>query len=264
MNTFSQLTPQRLHLMALLLFGSLFLPSFCSAWPGKVISVADGDTITVLHDGKEEKIRLHGIDCPEGDQPFGDKATALTISLVNGRTVDVVPVTIDKYGRTVGLVTIDSQSLNESIIRNGYAWVFTKYCEESYCSNWSDIESNARKQKKGMWNSSVVIPPWEWRASKKERNREYHTASDAPVIIMGEKSRPTPEPSIWAKVKGALTGSNTRDSDSSTANQYRCDGRTYCSQMTSCEEAKFFLQNCPGAKMDGNHDGVPCEKQWCH
>ena len=44
---------------------------------------------------------------------------------------------------------------------------------------------------------------------------------------------------------------------------YRCDGRTHCSQMTSCEEAEFFLANCPGVKMDGGGDGVPCEKQWC-
>jgi hypothetical protein len=44
---------------------------------------------------------------------------------------------------------------------------------------------------------------------------------------------------------------------------FTCDGRTYCSQMTSCEEATFFLRNCPGVKMDGNNDGIPCEKQWC-
>jgi len=44
---------------------------------------------------------------------------------------------------------------------------------------------------------------------------------------------------------------------------FKCDGRTYCSQMTSCEEATFFLNNCPGTKMDGNNDGIPCEKQWC-
>jgi len=44
---------------------------------------------------------------------------------------------------------------------------------------------------------------------------------------------------------------------------FKCDGRTYCSQMTSCAEATYFLKNCPGTKMDGNNDGVPCEKQWC-
>lgn len=44
---------------------------------------------------------------------------------------------------------------------------------------------------------------------------------------------------------------------------FQCDGRTHCSQMTSCAEATFFLRNCPGVQMDGNHDGVPCEQQWC-
>lgn len=45
---------------------------------------------------------------------------------------------------------------------------------------------------------------------------------------------------------------------------YKCDGRIHCSQMTSCAEAKFFLANCSGVKMDGDNDGIPCEKQWCH
>jgi hypothetical protein len=47
------------------------------------------------------------------------------------------------------------------------------------------------------------------------------------------------------------------------SSNYRCDGRTHCSQMTSCAEATFFLRNCPGTKMDGDNDGVPCETQWC-
>ena len=45
---------------------------------------------------------------------------------------------------------------------------------------------------------------------------------------------------------------------------YSCDGRTYCSQMTSCAEAKWFISNCPGTKMDGNNDGIPCQEQWCN
>lgn len=50
----------------------------------------------------------------------------------------------------------------------------------------------------------------------------------------------------------------------SSAAKYRCDGRTHCSQMTSCEEATFFLRNCPGTKMDGDNDGIPCERQLCN
>jgi cold shock CspA family protein len=48
-----------------------------------------------------------------------------------------------------------------------------------------------------------------------------------------------------------------------TPERFRCDGRTYCSQMTSCSEATFFINNCPATSMDGNNDGVPCEQQWC-
>ncbi len=46
--------------------------------------------------------------------------------------------------------------------------------------------------------------------------------------------------------------------------KYSCDGRVWCSDMTSCDEAKFFIRNCPGTKMDGNGDGIPCERQWCN
>ncbi|MES1264381.1 MAG: excalibur calcium-binding domain-containing protein [Variovorax sp.] len=57
---------------------------------------------------------------------------------------------------------------------------------------------------------------------------------------------------------------SSRPAIESTNTAFKCDGRTYCSQMSSCAEATFFLKNCPGVKMDGNGDGVPCEKQWCH
>ncbi|HMV00022.1 MAG TPA: excalibur calcium-binding domain-containing protein [Rhodocyclaceae bacterium] len=64
-----------------------------------------------------------------------------------------------------------------------------------------------------------------------------------------------------ASVAGERSPTATRE-PASTAS-YRCDGRTHCSQMTSCEEATWFLKNCSGTKMDGNNDGIPCEKQWC-
>jgi hypothetical protein len=55
----------------------------------------------------------------------------------------------------------------------------------------------------------------------------------------------------------------TGNKPSPSAANFACDGRKYCSQMTSCAEATYFLKNCPGVKMDGNNDGVPCEQQWC-
>lgn len=53
------------------------------------------------------------------------------------------------------------------------------------------------------------------------------------------------------------------DIKSSSRSTFTCDGRVYCSQMHSCDEAKYFLEHCPNVKIDGNHDGIPCEKQWC-
>jgi len=61
----------------------------------------------------------------------------------------------------------------------------------------------------------------------------------------------------------SLSCSTNQEAASDKRSAYRCDGRVYCSQMTSCEEAEFFLANCPGVKMDGGGDGVPCERQWC-
>ncbi|MBL0010666.1 MAG: cold shock domain-containing protein [Nitrosomonas sp.] len=52
-------------------------------------------------------------------------------------------------------------------------------------------------------------------------------------------------------------------SDQSVYSSFHCDGRIHCAQMTSCAEAAFFLRNCPDVQMDGDHDGVPCEQQWC-
>ncbi len=50
----------------------------------------------------------------------------------------------------------------------------------------------------------------------------------------------------------------------SSTRSFRCDGRTHCSHMTSCAEATYFINHCPGTKMDGDGDGVPCERQWCN
>src|SRR5471032_2463066 len=58
--------------------------------------------------------------------------------------------------------------------------------------------------------------------------------------------------------------SQVRLAADSESSQFTCDGRTRCSQMTSCDEATYFIQHCPNTTMDGDHDGIPCERQWCH
>lgn len=72
----------------------------------------------------------------------------------------------------------------------------------------------------------------------------------------------TPTPS--ADVAPATASAPGVAAQAASGQHFQCDGRTHCAQMTSCEEATYFLRNCPGVQMDGNHDGVPCERQWCH
>lgn len=145
----------------------LVIPSTTFAWSGKVIHIADGDTITVLRGRTPEKIRLYGIDCPEGGQAFGNKAKEYLASFIAGQVVDVESKDTDRYGRSVALVSMGGESINSIMVEGGYAWVFTKYCKERFCSDWSKMEDAARATNKGMWRDPQIIPPWEWRKEKK-------------------------------------------------------------------------------------------------
>jgi endonuclease YncB( thermonuclease family) len=81
------------------------------------------------------------------------------------KTVKVVPMDMDRYGRTVALVyPLDgSESLNEAIVRNGYAWVYRKYCRADFCSRWLELEKKARVKRSGLWADSDPVPPLVFR-----------------------------------------------------------------------------------------------------
>ena len=63
---------------------------------------------------------------------------------------------------------------------------------------------------------------------------------------------------------GSASASSASEASAAAPSQFSCDGRTHCSQMRSCAEATYFIHSCPNTKMDGNNDGVPCERQWCN
>src|SRR5207245_4123938 len=90
---------------------------------GRVVGISDGDTIKVLHNGRAEKIRLHGIDCPEKGQPFGTKAKQFTSEMAFGKTVTLHVTDMDRYGRTVADVILpDGRVLNRELVAAGLAW----------------------------------------------------------------------------------------------------------------------------------------------
>ncbi len=116
----------------------------------RVVGVSDGDTITVLRKGKGERIRLHGIDCPEKRQAFGNRAKQFTSKLVFGTTVTVQVVDRDRYGRTVAEVLLpDGRSLNRELVRAGFAWWYWRYTPDD--ETLAQLEREARGAKRGLW-----------------------------------------------------------------------------------------------------------------
>jgi micrococcal nuclease len=146
----------------------IIVPCHSWAWSGRVVGIADGDTITVLRDKEQVRIRLYGIVCPEKYQPFSKKARQFTAKMVHGKVVEVEPVDVDRYGRTVGLVTVFKRLVNEELVRAGLAWVYTHYCTQPICDRWKVLEQKAREAKRGLWADPHAIPPWEFRRQKRK------------------------------------------------------------------------------------------------
>lgn len=130
---------------------------------GKVVAIADGDTLTVLRaDKTQAKVRLHGIDAPESGQDFGTVARRHLGELCHEKTVWVEPVELDRYGRIVARVSVGSESINVRQVRDGMAWWFRKYAPGDV--TFEQAESEARKAKRGLWSAPAPVAPWEWRA----------------------------------------------------------------------------------------------------
>lgn len=129
---------------------------------GKVVGVSDGDTISVMHNGKAERTRLSGIDCPEKGQPFGQRAKQFTSELVFGKEVTVTVLDTDRYGRTVGEVKLlDGQVLNQELVKAGLAWWYRQYAPKD--ATLEHLETEAKSAKRGVWADPHPVPPWEWR-----------------------------------------------------------------------------------------------------
>lgn len=138
---------------------------------GKVVSVADGDNLTVLVGQKEVKVRVHGIDCPENGQPFATEANQFTTDRAFGTAVSVKPLETDQDGRTVGRVTLSAGGdLSELLVAHGLAWHHVKSAPDD--EKLATIEAEARKTKRGLWSDSEPpIPPWEWQNPERGENQ---------------------------------------------------------------------------------------------
>ena len=128
----------------------------------RVVGVADGDSITVLAPGNRQvKICLHGIDCPERRQAFGNRAKQFTSSQCYGKTITYRRVDIDRYGRTVATVYLDDgRELNLEILKAGFAWHYKRYSKRQ---DYANAENHARAERLGLWADKNPTAPWQWR-----------------------------------------------------------------------------------------------------
>tara|TARA_R110000850_G_scaffold145408_4_gene267500 strand:- start:19242 stop:19853 length:612 start_codon:yes stop_codon:yes gene_type:complete len=187
---------------------------------GRVVSVTDGDTMKVLSArNTQTKIRLDGIDAPEKSQPFGGASKKALAQKIADRDVLVISKEKDRYGRTIGVVIIDGRNINREMVAEGYAWAYLKYLTDKRLIK---LESEAKASRRGLWalQPDQIQAPWEWRADRRSGQ--------------------------------AISNTNNAPIDG------RCGQKRTCSEMTSCNEAKFYLAEC-GLPIDGDGDGVPCE-----
>ncbi len=224
-------------LRALWWFGFLAVlagPLLAAEYTGKVVSISDGDTLTLLvPDGasfKQVKVRLGEIDTPERKQPYGTRAQQTLSDLAYNKQARVVVQDTDRYGRTVGRVYVGGTDVNAEMVKQGAAWVYRQYAKDQSLYR---LEEQAKAAKRGLWvlPEAQRCPPWDWRKGS------------CPMTSVAPTS-----PAVSAPPAATTSGGFT------------CAGKRTCREMTSCEEAKFYLNTCGVRSLDGNHDGVPCVK----
>lgn len=209
----------------------LFIGGIAEAadFSGKVIAVLDGDTLLVLRNNRPVKVRLAEIDAPEKMQTFGETSRRSLSDMVLGKQVKVTSQAVDKYGRMVAHLGLNGLDVNAEQIRRGMAWEYSHFHGNKVLVA---LQEEAKQVPRGLWALSNPVPPWEWR--------KLH-------------------PNIIGDQPHAVSLSNATPA-AATPPGIACGSKKYCSKMASCEEAMHYLTQCGIKTLDGNSDGVPCEK----
>jgi endonuclease YncB( thermonuclease family) len=138
-----------------------------ATFSGKVVGIADGDTLTVLTASKKQhKIRLAEIDAPEKYQPFGSKSKQSLSDLCFDKKAEVTPFVKDRYQRIVARVKCAGVDANAEQVNRGMAWVYRRYAKDH---DLYVLEHGAKVGKRGLWAHSSPTPPWQWRKNSNVR-----------------------------------------------------------------------------------------------
>jgi endonuclease YncB( thermonuclease family) len=214
------------YILALLC--AISLTAQAEIFSAKVIVVMDGDTVMVLRDGQKLKVRLANIDAPEKDQSYGMQSRDSLLQLVGKKQVQIDSQAIDQYGRMIGRISVDGLDVNQEQVKRGMAWEYSHYHSDK---TYIGLQSEAQQARRGLWTQTSPQAPWQWR-----------------------KLHPSAGPVTQANKHGA-----SGQAAPSVLYDLECGKKRHCAEMTSCDEAHFYLTRCGVKSLDRNKDGVPCE-----
>jgi len=243
----------------------------------KSVRVIDGDTLEIIPtEGASERIRLLGIDAPESNQAHGTYSTQTLQQCVNQGQVTIEWFEQDRYQRLLGKVRVNGADCNLNQIQQGAAWHYKQYQQsqsEFDRLNYANAEVNARRQAIGLWASSTVVAPWDYRRGNSPRYQYDDTlyrVDGASCARTGQSTALHRTTALQPTKPSQSTNRNetkTQDKPSKllpapamSSQGLDCGSmiKKTCGQMSSCEEAKFQLA-CGNTRLDGDKDGVPCE-----
>lgn len=192
----------RLILTALLSLGCA-MPLHAETLKGKVVFVADGDTLTMqVGKNKREKVRLLGIDAPEHDQAYGAESGKLLAQLVKDKVVTVRFDKRDDYGRILGMVSLNDLDINLEMVKRGAAWHYAFFFPDA--KHLAQAEKAARKAHAGLWKASNPIAPWDFRRAAKQA----HVPKDGgnkPFFLQGVCTRVADGDTLTLRTKSGET-----------------------------------------------------------
>lgn len=134
----------------------------------RVITVHEGDRLTIHHQGRKDMVYLRDVDCPELKQPYGKQAKHATAAYVANREVVVRDLKRDRQGRTTADILLqDGRQIAHELIKEGLAWVQPGRSDGQVLK---DMEELARAERKGLWSEPNPIPPWKWKSARPARH----------------------------------------------------------------------------------------------
>lgn len=139
---------------------------------GRVVAVADGDTVTVLDAQKQQhRIRLVGIDAPESKQAFGQKSKDQLAQWVHGQEVRIEHTKTDRYKRILGKIWVQDRDINLAMVESGMAWYYKQFSRDLSPSDrtlYEKAEARARQQRLGLWADAHPQAPWDFRRQQRQ------------------------------------------------------------------------------------------------